>query len=199
MFSRSRDARGPTRHPSPRTAPLPRLILSSRSPWPPLTPPRVSFAHAEPSRRAPRSRLSPAGGTERLRPNDTGRRRGRTKGSEVTSRSLTVTVDAVPSLLLSAPPPSLFSSSASLRREEGPRTLLLPPLPLLSPSRVRLLLPFRNFDALESDFPPVPSPLHPSSVPPMPPCVFTSRSSLFGEESSSAKVDRLYPVNQVAS
>lgn len=104
----------------PHSAPLLRLILSSRSPWPPLTPPRVSFAHAGPSRRAPRSRLSPAGGTERHRLSGAERGRGCTKGSGVISRSLTVTVDAVPSLSLSlsAPPPSLFSS---LRR--GPPAL----------------------------------------------------------------------------
>jgi len=194
VFSRSRDARGPTRHPSPRTAPLPCLVLSSRSPWPPLTPPRVSFAHAGPSRRAPRSRLSPAGGTERLGPNDTGRRRGRTKGSGVTSRSLTVTVDAVPSLLLSAPPPSLFSSSTSLRRGGPPHSF-----PALSP-RVRLLLPFRNFDALASPtFLPSP-PSFPSLLFLLRPPLASSRLALLSSaKSSSAKVDRLYPVNQVAS
>lgn len=123
--------------------PLPRLILSSRSllpPWPPLTPPRVSFAHAGPSRRAPRSRsLRPA--PVRDGEASTVRCRTQTKtheGSGVTSRSLTVTVDGsfCPSLRRSSHP-ALFSSSATFLRRgaRGPPRSFLP--------HVRLLLPFR--------------------------------------------------------
>lgn len=171
--------------------PLPRLILSSRSllpPWPPLTPPRVSFAHAGPSRRAPRSRsLRPA--PVRDGEASTVRCRTQTKtheGSGVTSRSLTVTVDGsfCPSLHRSSHP-ALFSSSATfLRRGAGLRGALssrtfvfYSPLlvclrcPRESPTFLLLLL------------------RQPSSSP----------LSSLREESTSAKVDRLYPVNQVAS
>lgn len=176
--------------------PLPRLILSSRSllpPWPPLTPPRVSFAHAGPSRRAPRSRsLRPA--PVRDGEASTVRCRTQTKtheGSGVTSRSLTVTVDGsfCPSLHPLLPPCSFFllgyvstSRSAGLRGALSSRTfgLLLPfRMPPRCPrERVRLFSFF--FSPCVSRLP------------------LLSLSSL-REESTSAKVDRLYPVNQVAS
>jgi len=66
------------------------------------------------------------------------------KGSEVTSRSLTVTMDGFFSSSLRAPLPFLFSDS--FLRRGGPRTFFL----ALARARARasLLLLFHNFDAL---------------------------------------------------
>lgn len=108
------------------------------------------------------------------------------EGSGVTSRSLTVTVDGsfCPSLHRSSHP-ALFSSSATfLRSRSGPPRSFLP--------HVRLLLPFR--------MPPMPSRESPTFL-----LLLLLRQpsssplSSLREESTSAKVDRLYPVNQVAS
>lgn len=103
-----------------------------------------------------------------------GQRRPQTRtheGSGVTSRSLTVTVDGSFS-----PPPLLPLPSFPPRRlyvVEGP-----PRFPPPSLHFVRLLLPFRNFDALGRASP-----------------TFLFLLSF----SSAAKVDRLRLVNQVAS
>lgn len=176
--------------------PLPRLILSSRSllpPWPPLTPPRVSFAHAGPSRRAPRSRsLRPA--PVRDGEASTVRCRTQTKtheGSGVTSRSLTVTVWTVPSALpFTAPPTLLFfplrlrfyvEERAALRALSSRTFVFYSPFVCLRDALARVRLFSFFFSSCVSRV------------------FLSSPLSSLREESTSAKVDRLYPVNQVAS
>lgn len=198
MFSRSRDARGPTRHPFPPHGPSPSsyslLPLSSSSLAASYSPARVSFAHAGPSRRAPRSRsLRPA--PVRDGEASTVRCRTQTKTHERVRGHLALADRHRGRFLLPFPlhrssHPALFSSSATFLRR-GARASARSFLPHL-----RLLLPFR-MPPRESDFSPSSSP--PASA------VFLSSLSLLSplsslrEESTSAKVDRLYPVNQVAS
>lgn len=134
MFSRSRDARGPTRHPLPPAWSLslvlfspPALFFSLAASYSPARKLRPRWALTE----GPTESFSPSRAAVRDGEASTVRCRTQTKtheGSGVTSRSLTVTVDGsfCPSLHRSSHP-ALFSSSATFLRRGARASALFPP------------------------------------------------------------------------